>query len=117
NRLWDSRRGNWPEVKEGRLSNRLKESAVCLVADEGEMGAHMERLLARLGREKEFPASKKILEVNADHPAVQALRALHAKDAADARLERYCRVLYDQAVIAEGAKGKDPLAFRPRVNG
>jgi molecular chaperone HtpG len=104
------------DIKEVRLSNRLKESAVCLVADEGEMGAHMERLMARLGRDKEFPASKKIFEVNADHPAVQAMRQLHAKNAADARLEKYCRVFYDQAVIAEGSKVRDPLTFAQYIN-
>jgi molecular chaperone HtpG len=94
----------------------LKESAVCLVADEGDMSAHMERLMARYGRDKEIPASKKILEVNAEHPAVQAMRQLYGKDAADARLEKYTRVLYDQAVIAEGSKVKDALAFAQRVN-
>jgi molecular chaperone HtpG len=114
--LLDYMKGKLPEIKDVRLSNRLKDSAVCLVADEGDMGAHMERLMARFGRDKEFPMSKKILEVNAENPAVQALRKLHAKDAADARLEKYIRVLYDQAVIAEGSKVKDPAAFAQRVN-
>ena len=44
------------EVKEVRLSARLKESASCLVADEGAMGAHLERLLHRMGRGDEVPA-------------------------------------------------------------
>jgi molecular chaperone HtpG len=104
------------EVKDVRVSNRLKESAVCLVADEGDMGAHMERLLVRMGRDKEFPASKKILEVNPDHPAVQAMQQLHAKDAGNTRLEKYARLLYDQAVIAEGSKVRDPLAFAQTIN-
>jgi molecular chaperone HtpG len=114
--LLDCIKGILTEIKDVRLSNRLKESAVCLVADEGEMGAHLERLMARLGREKDFPVSKKILEVNADHPAIQAMRALHARDATDARLANYCRLLYDQAVIAEGSKVRDPLAFAQSIN-
>lgn len=104
------------EVKEARLTNRLKESAVCLVADEGALGAHMERLMHRMGRGQELPDSKRILEVNAEHPAIQALQQLHAQNAADPRLDKYCRVLYDQAVIAEGSKVKDPIAFAQRIN-
>jgi molecular chaperone HtpG len=105
-----------PEIKDVRLSARLKESAVCLVADEGELGAHMERLMARWGREHEIPTSKKILEVNPDHRTIKALKAVFDKNAADERLEKYARVLYDQAVIAEGSKVKDPLAFAQRIN-
>ncbi|MBY0526864.1 MAG: molecular chaperone HtpG [Gemmataceae bacterium] len=104
------------EVKEARLSNRLKDSAVCLVADEWGMGAHMERLLQRMGRGKELPPSQRALEINPDHPAIQALRDLVQRDRTDARLEVYARLLYDQAVIAEGSKVKDPVAFAQRIN-
>jgi hypothetical protein len=86
------------------------------LAEEGAMGAHFERLMQRMGRGKELPESKKILELNAAHPAVAALQALHARDAADPRVESYARLLYDQAVIAEGSKVKDPLAFARRIN-
>jgi molecular chaperone HtpG len=114
--LLDFLKGKLPEVKDVRLSNRLKESAVCLVAEEGEVGAHMERLLRKLGKADGLPAMKRILEVNADHPAVAALQQLLARDAKDARLEKYARLLYDQAVIAEGSKVKDPAAFAQRIN-
>jgi len=69
-----------------------------------------------MGKANELPPSKRILEVNADHPAVQAMQQRFAKDAQDARLEIYCRLLYDEAVIAEGSKVKDPLAFAQRIN-
>jgi molecular chaperone HtpG len=114
--LLDYLKGKLDEVKEVRLSSRLKESAAVLVADEGAMGAHMERLMHRLGRGKDVPASKRILELNPDHPAVEAVQKLHAKDANDPRLEKYGRLLYDQAVIAEGSKLKDPQAFARAVN-
>ena len=48
--------------------------------------------------------------------AVEALRQRFEKDKTDARLETYCRLLYDEAVIAEGSKVKDPLAFARRIN-
>ncbi len=114
--LLDFMKGKLPEVKDVRLSNRLKESAACLVAEEGAMGAHMERLLRRMGRGDEVAPDKKILEVNPDNAAVQGMQRLLAKDAADARLEAYCRLLYDEAVIAEGSKVPNPQAFARRIN-
>ena len=104
------------EVKEVRLSTRLKNSAACLVAADGEMGAHMERLIQRMGRDMNAPDSKRVLEINPDHPAVAAIQALFTKSATDPRLDMYTRLLYDQAVIAEGSKVKDPLAFAQRIN-
>jgi molecular chaperone HtpG len=47
---------------------------------------------------------------------VAALRDLHEKDANDARLEMYARLLYDQAVLAEGSKVPNPAAFARRIN-
>jgi molecular chaperone HtpG len=114
--LLDFMKEKLPEVKDVRLSHRLRESAACLVADEGEVSAHMERLMRKIGRGDELPESKRILEVNADHPAVAAMQQLFARDAKDERLEKYSRLLYDQAVIAEGSKVKDPAAFAQRIN-
>jgi molecular chaperone HtpG len=109
------------DIKEARLTTRLKESAVCLVTEEGDMSAHMERMMQRMGRDKlgmggPDSASKRILEVNPDHPLIQGLEKLREKDANDPRLEKTCRLLYDQAVITEGSKVKDPLAFAQRLN-
>ena len=104
------------EVKEVRLSGRLKESAACLVADEGAMSAHLERLLQRAGRGEEVPPSKRILELNPRHPVVQSMRKLQEQNAADPRIENYARLLYDQAVVAEGSRVKDPAAFARRIN-
>jgi molecular chaperone HtpG len=102
-------------LKEVRLSSRLKESAACLVADEGAPGAHMERLLQKLGKGEGGP-SPRILELNPDHPAVQGLLKLHAGDPADPRIEAHGRLLYDQAVLTEGSRLADPSDFVRRIN-
>ncbi len=104
------------DIADARLTTRLKESAVCLVADEHAMSASMERFFARMQRDQPLPASKRILEVNPEHPLVAALEKLLAKDKSDPRLEKYARLLYDQAVILEGSKVKDPLALSQRIN-
>jgi molecular chaperone HtpG len=105
-----------PGVKEVRLSGRLKESAAVLVADEHAASAHFERLMKRAGRGGELPASKRILELNPEHPAVQSLNALFEKAPTDERVETFAHMLYAQAVIAEGSKIEDPAGFAKRVN-
>ena len=104
------------DIADARLTTRLKESAVCLVADEHAMSASMERFFARMHRDQPLPASKRILEVNPEHPLVVAMEKLLAKEKSDPRLEKYARLLYDQAVILEGSKVKDPLALATRMN-
>jgi len=103
-----------PEVSDVRLTTRLTESAACLVADGAAASAHLERLMERMGREA--GGQKRVLELNPTNAAVEALRDLHLKDSTDPRLDGYARLLYEQAVIAEGSPITDPVAFARRVN-
>ena len=117
--LLASLKGQLAELKDIRLSRRLKESAACLVADEGDLGANMERLLQKMGRADALgmggPAQR-ILELNPEHAAVQALLHLYQADPADARIGTYAQLLHDQAVLAEGSRLTDPSAFAQRIN-
>lgn len=63
-----------------------------------------------------MPATKRILELNPSHPAVEALRKLREQAPDDPRLEAYGRLLYEQAVVAEGSRIKDPAGFARRIN-
>jgi len=100
-------------VKDVRASERLIDSAVCLVADEGDMDMHLERILRQhkqLARE-----TKRILELNPRHPLIRELaRHLSAKGASE-RLEDYAYLLLDQARILEGETPPDPTAFSRRL--
>ena len=104
-----------PNVKEVRLTSRLKDSAACLVADENAMSAHMERLMKRAGRADELPPSQRILELNPDHALVSAMQKIYAKAPSDSRVAQIASVLYDQAVIAEGSRLQDPAGFSKRL--
>jgi molecular chaperone HtpG len=115
-KLLESLKEKIGDVKDVRLSGRLKESAACLVGDEGAMGAHMERLLQRMGRGEEVPHAKRILELNPDHPAVRMLQKTWDRNPADPKVQTLGRLLYDQAVIAEGSKIQDPAGFARRLN-
>ena len=100
-------------VKEVRFSSRLTESACCLVADEHDAGAHMERIFKAMNQE--MPASKRILELNPSHPLVEALQGCYATDAKDPKLASYAGLLYDQALLTEGSQISDPLKFSRQV--
>ncbi len=102
------------EVKEVRVTTRLKGSPCCLVADEHDMGAHMEKMMKAMGQE--VPTSKPILEINGNHQILKNLRALYEKDPKSPKLEEWVKLLYDQALIAEGRTLQDPVAYLNRVN-
>jgi len=96
-------------VKEVRISGRLTESACCLVSDQHGLSPHMERILKAMNQE--VPETKRILELNPDHPLMQALARMYAADKESAKLAGYCELLLDQALLAEGSAIKDPLRF------
>ncbi len=99
------------QVKDVRLTHRLTDSPACLVADEHDIGANLERLLKAAGQEA--PASKPILEINPTHPIVTRLKA----EADEKRFDDWTRILHDQALLAEGGELADPGSFVTRLNG
>ena len=101
-------------VKDVRASNRLTDSAVCLVADEGDMDMHLERLL-RAHRQLNTD-SKRILEINPTHALIARLAELAGKDGAAATLGDCAWLLLDQARILEGEPLPDPTAFARRLS-
>jgi molecular chaperone HtpG len=101
------------QVKEVRLSERLAESACCLVSDQAGLSAHMERLLKAMNQE--VPETKRILEINPDHPVMQALSRMYDEDRQSPKLVDYCELLLDQALLAEGSAIKNPLRFTKLV--
>ncbi|MBP8625913.1 MAG: molecular chaperone HtpG [Syntrophorhabdaceae bacterium] len=103
------------EVKDVRFSGRLKESACCIVADEGDMDKQMERLLRAMGQE--VPKQKRILELNPDHPLFASMNTMFEKDKENPLLKEYIDMLYDQALILEGSRPRDPAKFARAVAG
>jgi molecular chaperone HtpG len=101
-------------VKEVRLSSRLTESACCLVADEYGMNANMEKIMKAMNQD--VPESKRILELNPDHPLMQIMTRLYDKDKENSRLADYCELLFDQALLTEGSPITDPLRFTRLVS-
>jgi molecular chaperone HtpG len=101
------------QVKEVRLSQRLKSSAACLVLEEGDMSPRVAEMLRQAGQDA--PDVKPILELNPKHPLLPKLQAIYAKDASDPILAEYAELLYGQAVLAEGGSLDDPGAFSRKL--
>ncbi len=102
------------DVKEVRLSGRLKDSACCLVGDEGEMDLQMENLLKSMGQE--VPERKRILEINPSHPIFEAMNKIFKEDRKSKVLADYTDLLYNQALLLEGSKPKDSAAFAKAIS-
>ncbi len=100
-------------IREVRFTNRLTDSACCLVGDENAMSAHMERMFKAMNQE--VPVSKRILELNPKHPLVAGMQQLFDADKANSELQKYARLLYDQALLTEGSPIPDPLAFAKNI--
>jgi molecular chaperone HtpG len=98
------------EVSEVRASQRLTESASCLVLSEQELALHMRRMLEQAGQT--MPDSKPMLEVNLDHPLLRQVSAVDSDD----EFKEWATLLFEQAVLAEGGQLEDPAGFVQRVN-
>lgn len=101
-------------VKDVKVTTRLKDSPACLVSEANAMGAHMEKLMKAMGQA--VPESKRILEINAEHPILINMNERYDKDPKGAELEEWVHLLYEQALIAEGQMVPDPMAYSRRVN-
>ncbi|MDK9721243.1 MAG: molecular chaperone HtpG [Rhodospirillales bacterium] len=100
-------------VKDVRRSDRLTESAVCLVAAEGEMSLHLERML-KAHKQMEMTPTR-ILEVNPKHPVILRMAGLAEEEGAEGRLRPRIELLLDQARIVEGDPLPDPHGFAKRL--
>ncbi|HEX8445442.1 MAG TPA: molecular chaperone HtpG [Sphingomonas sp.] len=98
-------------VSDVRASERLTESAVCLVAPEHGMDRQLEKLLAGAGR---LPAAARpVLEINPRHDLIARLSGLG--DADRSFREDAAHLLFDEARIADGETPADPRAFSARL--
>ena len=97
------------DVKEVRLSNRLTESAACLVGEAHDMTPQMEQMMRAMGQE--LPRTRRILEVNPKHPILEKLQQVFDANHDDPALVEYAELLYGQALLGEGGQPVNPARF------
>ena len=93
-----------------RLTDRLTESPACLVGDKDGISANLERMLRAAGQDA--PTVPLALEINPTHPLVERLKG----ETDETRFADWSRILFDQAMLAEGGRLDDPAAFVKRLN-
>ncbi|MBI3927254.1 MAG: molecular chaperone HtpG [Armatimonadetes bacterium] len=103
------------EIKEARLSSRLTESAACLVGEAHDLSGHLERLMRSMGQD--VPRTRRVLELNPDHPLVQKLHQAYEEKKDDPELREMAHLLYGMAVLAEGGELEEPARFSKRLAG
>lgn len=96
-------------VKEVRISNRLVDSPVCLVTDQYDPSARMERIMGSLGQS--MPKVKRILEINPTHPIIQKMSSL-----TETKQNSWSYILYQQSLLNEGSPIENPTTFTKKIN-
>jgi molecular chaperone HtpG len=97
-------------AKDVRVTTRLVDSPACLVTEEGDMSAHLARMLKQAGQVAQV--TQPVLEVNADHALVRKLAALPQ---GASQFDDLAQVLFDNALLAEGGQLEDPAAHVRRI--
>jgi len=100
------------KVKDVRISVRLSDSPSCVVTDQADPTYQMQALMRQMGRGKEVPEVKPILEINPDHPIVVGLKDVENAE----KIEDVSVLLLDQALLLEGVELKDTPGFVKRLN-
>ena len=104
-------------VKDVRASERLTESAVCLVTGEGDMDARLEKMLKQNRPPGGPDLTARVLEINSDHSLIKGLaERAKAGDGKDSLIADAAHLLLDQARIVEGEAVSDPQAFSRRLS-
>ncbi len=94
-------------AKDVRVTTRLVDSPACLVVEQGDVSGHLARLLKQSGQSA--PTSQPTLEINTEHALVKRLEASE-------HFEDLAKIIFDQALLAEGGQLEDPAAYVRRVN-
>jgi len=97
-------------VKEVRVSSRLTDSPACLVVGDYDMSQNLARVLKQLGQDAPMPTP--VIEVNLEHPLLQRMD----NEADEEKFGELARLVFDQALLAEGGQLEDPAGFVHRLN-
>lgn len=98
------------KVEDVRVSHRLTTSPACIVLSEHEMALYMQHLMRQAGHD--MPSTKPVLEINPSHALIKRMENEEVED----RFADWAKILFDQAILAEGGQLEDPASFVNRLN-
>jgi molecular chaperone HtpG len=100
-------------VTDVRVSDRLTDSPVCLVASDKDADLNVTRILK--ANQNYDAKTKPVLEINANHPLIDQLDAMATTSTESQFLRDAADLLFDQARIIQGEPVNDPTAFARRM--
>lgn len=101
------------KVEDVRISKRLTGSPSCIVVNDYGMSMHLQKMMADAGQmSKVGGKNKPVLEINAEHKLVKQLQNEQDED----KFRDWSNLLYQQAMIVEGAQIDDPSGFINLIN-
>ena len=98
------------KVEDVRVSHRLTSSPSCIVLNEQDMALYMQTLMKQAGHD--MPTNKPVLEINPTHPLIERMEG----ETDDEQFADWADILFDQALLAEGAQLEDPAGFVNKLN-
>src|SRR5690242_11776411 len=107
------------KVEKVTVSNRLVSTPCCIVTSQYGWSANMERIMkAQALRDTStmgYMAAKKHLEINPDHPIVDALRQKVEQDKNDKSVKDLVVLLYETSLLSSGFSLEDPQTHAGRI--
>ena len=100
------------DVTAVKLSDSLGAHAVCL-SSEGYVSLDMAKVLSKMPGGNQGMKAQLVLEINASHPVCEKLFKLFAED--KAKLERYTKILYNEARLVSGLEIDNPTEFADMI--
>jgi len=97
-------------VSDVKMTSRLTDSPACVVSAEGDMSAHMAKIMEQMGQA--MPKQKPVLELNPEHQLVKQLDQLTD----EGQIKDWSMFLLEQAQLAEGDQLENPAQFIQRMN-
>jgi molecular chaperone HtpG len=89
-------------ISEVRFTDRLVNTLACLVVNENEMGANLEKIYQSANHK--VGKSKRILELNPNHRVIEKLNNSFKNNPEDELIKDYSELIYFQALLLEGSK-------------
>ena len=97
------------------ITEKLTKSPVSLSVENGQMSIHLERLMRNHQQPTAF-ASTRILELNPYHPLIIRLSEMAGAGKDNAKVEEISKILFDQALIAEGEAISNPSFYSEKIS-
>ena len=107
------------KVEKVVVSHRLTDTPCVLVTGEHGYSANMERIMkaqALSGNDMMFMASKKILEINPDHPIIQELKTKSELNVSDTTVKDLTHLMYETSLLSSGFTLDEPSLFANRIH-